>query len=73
MRRLSAIVLVAGAAVVVTAFSGGSAYAGEAIETRLVVSPASFVLYGGTDAQDDLTGCGAHDDGGTSQSASIKR
>ncbi|HEV2783753.1 MAG TPA: hypothetical protein VGX25_30575 [Actinophytocola sp.] len=73
MRRFSTFVLVAAAAITVTATTAGSAYAGEATTTRLD-SPASLVTPTSTDYEDDLYGgCSSRHKGAVSSAESIKR
>jgi hypothetical protein len=73
MRRFSTIVLVAAAAITVTATTAGSAYAGESATTRLD-SPAPHVTSTSTDYHDDLIGgCRSDREGFESPAESIKR
>lgn len=71
MRKLSTIVLVAGAAIAVSVTTGGSAYAGEATTSRLDAHPV-FVHPSTMDYQDELrSGCGSDHKELKDQSASV--
>jgi hypothetical protein len=73
MRRFSTFVLVAAAAITVTATTAGSAYAGESTTTR-IDSPALLVTPASTDYEEDLYGgCRSHREDVGGQSESIKR